>query len=420
MIIRATSLILTLVAIATTNSLAAPSAGSDWPMWRGPLGEGHSLENGIPVKWSGAENVVWKTRIPGKGHSSPIVWGDRVFVTTALEDKGERALICVDRRDGKILWQKTVVRSPLERKHNLNSYASATPATDGRLIYVSFFEQPRIQVVAYDFDGNEVWRVSPGEFHSVHGFCSSPVIYKDLLILNGDQDATAYLVAYDKATGKERWRTDRPNKTRSYCTPLIVDLAGKTQMILSGSKCIASYNPDDGKQYWIIDGPTEQFVASLVHTKGIVFMTGGFPELHVLGIDPSGAGNVTKTHVIWRDGQSKGDRKIASYVPSPIAYGDWFFVVSDNGLASCYDAKTGATVWREKLGKHHSASAFAANGNLLYFTSDAGETFVVKAGTKYELVAKNELGEDVRATPAVSRGQVFIRGVENLYCIGSK
>src|SRR4051812_35891493 len=351
MIRRVLSLLLVALS-AVSTALAAPSPGSDWPMWRGPLGDGHSSENGVPVKWSDTENVVWKTRLPGKGHSSPIVWGDRVFVTTALEDKGERALLCLDRRDGNILWQKTVVRSPLEKKHNLNSYASATPATDGKLVYVSFFEQPKIQVVAYDFDGNEVWRVSPGEFHSVHGFCSSPVLYKDLLILNGDQDATAYLVAYDKATGKERWRTDRPNKTRSYCTPLIVDLAGKTQMILSGSKCVASYSPDDGKQCWIIEGPTEQFVASLVHTDGVVFMTGGSPELHVLGIDPAGAGNVTKTHVIWRDGQGKGDRKIASYVPSPIAAGHWFFVVSDNGLASCYEAKTGQTMWRQKLGKH--------------------------------------------------------------------
>jgi outer membrane protein assembly factor BamB len=313
-------------------------------------------------------------------------------------------------------------------------------------VFVAFFEQPKIQLVAYDFDGNEAWRASPGEFHSVHGFCSSPVVYQDTVILNGDQDATAYLVAYDKATGKERWRTDRPNRTRSYCTPLIAALAGKPQMVLSGSKCVASYDPDTGKPLWLVDGPTEQFVASLVQTDGVVFCTGGFPELHVLGIDPAGSGNVTKTHVLWRDGQSKGDRKIASYVPSPIAFGDWFFVVSDNGLASCYEAKTGKAMWRQKLGKHHSASAVSATvatagggdagndaggrggadggggtagGALLYFTSDAGETFVFKAGPSYELVSKNELGEEVYASPAISRGQVFIRGVSHLYCIGT-
>lgn len=428
-------------------SASAPTSagGSDWPMWRGPLGDGHSPETDVPTVWSGTDHVVWKTPIPGKGHSSPIVSGSRVFVTSALEDDNQRVLICLDRADGKVLWQRTVLTSMLEKKHRLNSFASATPATDGKLVYVAFFEQPKIELAAYDFDGNEAWRVSPGEFHSVHGFCSSPVLYKDLVILNGDQDATAYLVAYDKATGKERWRTDRPNKTRSYCTPLIADLAGKTQLMLSGSKCVASYDPENGKQNWLVDGPTEQFVASLVQTDGVVFCTGGFPELHVLGIDPAGAGNVTKTHVLWRDGQSKGDRKIASYVPSPIAFGDWFFVVSDNGLASCYEAKTGKTLWRQKLGKHHSASAVAvatgsaaaangvgggesggrnagaenAGGGLLYFTSDAGETFVLKAGPKYELLSKNELGEEVYASPAISRGQLFVRGVSNLYCIGT-
>lgn len=395
------------------------AAGADWPMWRGPAGDGRSPETGLPTRWTGAENVAWKTKIPGVGHSSPIVSSDRVFVTTALEQDTQRALVCLDRKSGKILWQKNVIRSLLERKHRLNSYASATPATDGKLVYVSFFEQPRIQLAAFDFDGNEVWRISPGEFHSVHGFCSSPVIYKDLVILNGDQDATAYLVAFDKATGKERWRTDRPNKTRSYCTPIVVELAGKPQMILSGSKCVASYNPMTGEPYWVIDGPTEQMVASLVQTQGVVFVTGGFPELHVLGIDPSGAGNVSKSHVLWRDGQSKGDRRLASYVPSPVAHGDWFFLVSDGGLATCFDAKSGQRLWQEKLGKHHSASAVASADGLLYFTSDAGETFVLKAGAKYELVAKNDLGEEVRSSPAISHGQLFIRGVEHLYCIGN-
>lgn len=414
---RAMSFFLCATAIAAG---AWAADGSNWPMWRGPRGDGQSTETGIPVTWSGTDHVAWMTRIPGKGHSSPIVWGDRVFVTSAIENASEpaqRILVCLNRADGKILWQRTVVTSPLEHKHRLNSYASATPATDGKLVFVSFFEEPKIQVVAYDFDGKEVWRVSPGQFHSVHGFCSSPVIYKDLLILNGDQDAPAYLVAFEKATGKERWRTDRPNKTRSYCTPIIANLAGKTQMVLSGSKCVASYDPDTGKQIWIIDGPTEQMVASLVQTQGVVFYTGGFPDLHILGVDPSGTGNVTQTKILWRDGKPKGEGRAVSYVPSPIAHDQWFFIVSDNGLASCYEAKTGEVLWRQKLGRHHSASAVSANGDLLYFTSDAGETFVIKAGPKFELIETNELGEEVRASPAISNGEIFIRGVENLYCI---
>jgi outer membrane protein assembly factor BamB len=403
---------------ALRMSAAELAAGRDWPQWRGDALDGRSPEKAVPTTWSGTENVAWKTAIPGKGHSSPVISEGRVFVTTAIEETGDRVLLCLDRKDGKILWQKTVVTSTLEKKHRLNSFSSSTPAADGKHVYVSFFKAPQIVLAAYDYDGNEVWRTSPGTFSSVHGFCSSPILYNDLLILNGDQDAPAFLVGINKHTGKEVWRTDRPNKTRSYCTPIIVELAGKPQMVLAGSKCVASYDPTTGKQHWIIDGPTEQMVASLVTTNGILFCTGGFPELHVLAIDPAGSGNVSKTHVLWRDGQSKGDRKIASYVPSPIAYGDWFYVVSDNGLLSCYDAKTGEAKYRQKLGKHHSASAVADGNGHLFFTSDAGETFVVKAGADYKEVVKNELGEEVYASPAISKGQLFIRGAKHLYCIG--
>src|SRR5262249_31937670 len=160
-----------------------------------------------------------------------------------------------------LLWQRVVLTSKLERKDRLNSYASSTPVTDGKHVWVTFLQEPDIQVVCYDFDGNEVWRRSPGKFDSMHGFCSSPALYKDLVIINGDQDAEAYLVALDKHTGAERWRADRPNRTRSYCAPLVVEAAGRPQLVLSGSKCVASYDPETGKQLWIIDGPTEQYVA---------------------------------------------------------------------------------------------------------------------------------------------------------------
>ena len=393
------------------TSRPAAAVNTNWPMWRGPHGDGRSDESDVPTKWSATDNVAWKVPIPGKGHSSPVVWGDRIFVTTAVEPQNKRDLLCLDRKDGKVLWQKTVLTAPLEKKHVLNSFASATPATDGKRVWVSFFEAPKIELVCYDFDGNEVYRRSPGEFHSVHGFCSSPVLYKDMVILNGDQDAPAYLVAYDKETGTERWRTDRPNKTRSYCTPLIAELAGRTQMVLSGSKSVASYDPDTGKQLWVMDGPTEQFVASLVTTDGVLFCTGGFPEHHILGINPDGTGDVTKTHILFHD------RKGVSYVPSPIAAGHWFFVVSDDGLASCYEAKTGEVKWRQRLGRHHSASAVSAGGNL-YFTSDAGETFVFKAAPQFELVSKNDLGDECYASPAISRGQVFVRSLHSLWCIG--
>lgn len=398
--------------LCLTTALS-PVQAADWPMWRGARGDGHSTETGVPTRWSATENVVWKIEIPGKGHSSPIVSGDRVFVTTSLEPQDKRVLLCIDRKDGKVLWERVVLSSPLEKKHKLNSYASSTPATDGKLVYVSFFEQPKIVLAAYDFEGKEVWRQSPGTFSSVHGFCSSPVIYNDLVILNCDQDATAWVVAYERATGKERWRIDRANKTRSYCTPVVYEMAGRKQLVMSGSKSVTSYDPDTGKPIWWMAGPTEQMVASLVYTDGVLFVTGGFPEHHLLGIDPAGQGDVLKTHILWRD------NKPVSYVPSPIAYEKWFYVVSDGGILGCFEAKTGKNLYTQRLGKHHSASAVAANGHL-YFTSDAGETFVIKDGPELQIVAKNELGDECYASPAISYGQIFIRSLKYLWCIGAK
>jgi outer membrane protein assembly factor BamB len=387
------------------------AAGADWPGWRGPHGDGRSDETGIPVKWSKTENIAWKVPIPGKGHSSPVIWGDSVFVTSCIEEKQKRMLYCIDRTTGETKWEKVVLVAKLENKHNLNSFASSTPATDGRHVWVSFLDVNKALVVCYDFAGKEVWRKEPGMFESKHGFCSPPVLYKDLVILNGDHDGDGYLAALDKATGEEKWRAERPNKTRSYCPPLLVDAAGKKQLVFSGSKCVASYNPDTGEQIWIVDGPTEQFVASLVFTKDVLFLTYGFPKLGVMGIKPDGKGNVTDTHVLYNIENGGG------YVPSPIAQGDYCFVVRDEGVAACYEAKSGERRWNQRLGKHHSASPVSAEGRL-YFIDDDGRTWVVKASDKFEVLARNDLGEECYASPAISQGQLFIRGLHNLYCIG--
>jgi outer membrane protein assembly factor BamB len=316
--------------------LAPSLCAENWPCWRGPRGDGTSRETIAPLRWSSQDNVVWKTAVPGKGHSSPVVWGDRIFVTTCVEQDGRRLLLCYNRRDGKLLWEQVVLTAELEKLHALNSRASSTPATDGRHVYVSFLANPRMQVACYDMDGHLVWTKSPGEFHSRHGFCSPPILYKDTVILNGDQDAVAWLVALDKSTGTERWRTDRPNRTRSYCPPLIVEAGGKTQLVLSGSKCVAGYDPDTGKQLWLIDGPTEQYVASLVFANDLFFMTAGFPTYHLMAIKPDGA-------VAWH--HDRLPERQASYVPSPIAHGECFFVVSDPGFLTCLEARTGKKLW---------------------------------------------------------------------------
>ena len=392
---------------------AAPA--EDWPCWRGPRGDGSSLEPNVPTDWSGpaGRNVRWKTPLPGVGHASPIISGDRIFLVACREDAQQRVLLCLDRTNGRILWERTVVQSPLEKKHRLNSFASSTPATDGKLVYCTFLDGKEMLVAAYDFEGQQRWLVRPGEFASVHGYCSSPVLFEELVIVNGDHDGDAYLAALDRATGKTVWKTPRENKTRSYCAPIIRQIDGRRQMILSGSKCVASYDPRDGARHWIIDGPTEQFVASLVYNGELLFMTAGFPEFHIQAIRPDGRGNVTDTHVAWRT--TKG----CAYVPSPIVGGGgkYFLVVSDTGTASCFVAATGERLWMERIGPHYSASLVEAGG-LVHFLSDRGVTKIVRPGPQFDLVAENELGEDCYASPAISQGCIFLRGEKHLVCIG--
>ncbi len=394
----------------------------NWPGWRGPTADGVSIEKGFPTTWTATTHIAWKTPIPGRGHSSPIVWGDRIFVTSCVEvnlkdavTPRDRLLLCIDRKDGSIVWQKTVLQAPLEKIHPENSYASCTPATDGKLIYITLFDMPKVIVAAYDFDGNEVWRKSPGEFQSQHGFGIPPILYKDLVIVNCDQDAekrtkTAYIVALDKKTGEEKWRIDRPNRIRSYCPPLIVEAGGKMQMVLTGCKTVASYDPDSGKQHWMINGPTEQFVASMIYYKEHFFLTAGFPTYHVMCIKPDGTGNVTDTHVLWHENKGAG------YVPSPVAYGENIFLVKDDGFASCRDVATGKLHWLERLGKHFHSSPVVAEGKL-YFTDDDGITHVLKAGDTFEEIAKNPISEPCFSSPAFSKGQIFIRGAKHLFCV---
>lgn len=377
----------------------------NWPCWRGPRLDGTSAEKDVPIHWSSSSNVLWKTALPGVGHASPIVWGDRLFTVTAVGDQEARVLLCLDSKNGKILWQKTVLVAPLEGKHKLNSHASSTPATDGKLIYVAFLDRQEMLVAAYDFAGSQKWLVRPGPFRSMHGFCSSPILFKDKLIVNGDHDGESYLMALDRANGETRWKTPRQNKTRSYCVPLIRDLAGRTQMVLSGDKSVASYDPNDGQLHWLIDGPTEQFVASPVYNEkaDLLFITGGYPEHHILGLTPQGK-------IKWRTNRG------VAYVPSPISVGDFFFVVSDSGVAHCFEAATGKILWAERLGEHH-ASLVAANG-LVYFLNDDGEMNVVRAAREFTPVAKNSIGEKTLASPAISNGRLFLRSDQHVFCIG--
>lgn len=399
----------------------------NWPGWRGPRGDGSVLERNTATHWNGltGEGIAWQTALPGVGHSSPVVWEDAVFVSSCQVDDQSRLLLRLDASTGKIVWQQTVLTAPLEKRHKLNSYSSGTPVTDGKFVYVTFLEPDfsslsertpgDLVVAAYDFAGKQQWLVRPGRFASVHGFCSSPVLFEDKVIVNGDHDGDGYLVALRRNDGEQVWRIDRPNKTRSYVTPLIREIDGRQQMILSGSKCVASYDPRTGQQWWYLDGPTEQFVASPVYNGTYVFLTAGFPDRHILALRADGHGTVRDDDVVaWRT------TKNCSYVPSPVICGNYLVIVADNGIASCYEANTGKQHWVARLdAQNHSASLITA-GDLVYFVADNGVTRVVRAGPKYELISENPLGDDCYASPAVSNGRLFLRSSKSLTCISAR
>jgi outer membrane protein assembly factor BamB len=385
----------------------------NWPQWRGNRLDGSSLDHGFPQE-ANEKTEAWRVALPGLGHASPIVWEDRLFTVAALSESQERVLLSLDRATGRVLWQKTVIKSALEMTHRLNSHASSTPATDGERVFTAFLDGKTVVISAHDFSGNQVWQVRPGTFTSKHGFCSSPILFEDKVIVNCDHDGPGYIVALARADGRQLWRIERPNQTRSYCVPLIKEISGRTQMLLSGSKCVTSYNPKDGRLLWMIDGPTEQFVASIVHDEksNLLLMSGGFPEHHILAIKPDGSGNVTDTHVQWRT--NKG----VSYVPSPICEKGWFLIVSDSGIAHCFDAATGEIAWEERMKEHH-ASLVSAEGQV-YFINDFGTMRVIKPGKDYALTAESELKGKVFASPALSEGQIFIRTEQSLICLGKR
>ena len=422
-----------------TLSLSLNVQAENWPQWRGSRGDGTSFEQNLPVQWSSTENIAWKVVLPGQGHASPVVWENRVFLVACIPGTRERVLLCLDRRNGHKLWNSKVIAAPLENMHDLNSYASGTPAPDGELIYVAFLEPDgseldaavvrarsgnlradnsgrsvspgRMVVAAFDFDGNLQWLVRPGPYVSVWGFCSNPVVFQETVILNADHDGDAYLIALDRRTGRTMWKVNRQHRIRSHSTPLFRTVNGRPHMFMSGGHEIVSYNPTDGSEHWRINGPRGRAVASLVYDGSRLLVPCGYPNRQVWAVRPDGQGNVTDTHVEWRI------RRACPYVPSPVVVGNSFLMVSDNGVAGCYNATSGEQLWMERVGRRYSASLISS-GRLVYFLSDDGDTKIVRAGPTFDLLADNPLDEACSASPAVSNGQIFIRGDRHLFCIG--
>ncbi len=402
-----------LAGLALLVAGAPARAADDWPWWRGPTLDGKSPDQMVPTTWGPDRNIVWKAPVPGRGHSSPVVCGGRVFLTTADEAEKKQYLLAFDRKTGKPLWTTLIHQGGFPRKYPKNSQASATPACDGKQVYCAFVRGDALNVTATDLDGKIVWQKEAGPFRSEHGYGSSPLLYEGLVIVNGDNLKGCFVAALDRRDGKVVWRTERPTTGRhgSYATPTLATFAGKPQLIMTGMGEVTGYDPKTGKLLWSCEGPAEVTACTAACSDSLVFATGGFPEKRLLAVRPDGRGDVTKTHVVWRTGKG------VTYVPSPLYHDGLLYVVNDGGLATCFEAASGKQVWQERLGGGFSSSPVLAAGRL-YVSSEAGKTYVLKASRQFQQVAVNELDGGIMATPAICGGQIFLRTSKSLYCIG--
>ena len=383
---------------------------SDWPQFRGPTGQGTSDEHGLPLNWGETTNIRWKVPIPGKGWSSPVIQGDRIWLTTATEDGKSLRAISVDRNTGAILQNVEVFRLKSAKLTNSkNSFASPTPIIDGDHVYIHF---GAFGTACLTQSGEVVWKTKLDYDNGQHGTGGSPVLYDDLLIISCDGNDIQYVVALDKLTGKVRWKKSREGY-QAYTTPLILKLETGDQVISPGAFRAVSYDPHNGKELWQVTyGEGFSNVPRPVYGDGLVFICTGFQQPSLLAVRIDGKGDVTKSKVAW-----KLDRGVP-LTPSPLLVGNELYLVTDNGIATCIDAKTGKENWRARLGGNHSASPIYADGRI-YFLSEEGESVVIAPGKELKHLATNQLDGRTLASMAVAGGSIFVRSETHLYRIGS-
>ena len=431
--------------------------GADWPQWRGPGSAGVSAERGLPLDWTATQNVAWKTALPGRGHSSPIVWGKRIFLTTAIEGevlpgaaapthyldvtKERKArlpegfgadrrqtlkVLALDADTGRVLWERTAYDGPVyDSRHKKGSFASPTPITDGRTVYAFFGSEG---VFAYDVDGALRWKADLGRLPTMGlSTGTSPVLFRNLLILQCDEDlgARSFLIALDKTTGAEVWKTPRrlhdghvheAGRGVSWATPVIVTAAGHPELITSGSESVIAYDPATGRELWRTAVAESNAIPSPVFSPDLVYVSAGFPRKRTIAIRPGGTGELTAASgVAWTY-----DRGTA-YVASPLLYRDYLYLLSDAGILTCLDAKTGAVQYDS--GRVPVPASFTASpvafGDVILLTSEDGDTFVIEAGPRHRVLRVNPLGEPVIASLAIANGRIYIRGEQHLYAIST-
>jgi outer membrane protein assembly factor BamB len=437
--------LITLIAPILFSSIATAKTPGNWPQWRGPDSQGVSDETSLPSEWTTTKNVKWKTPIAGRGHSSPIVWGKKIFLTTALDGeavpgrkpgvthklsdgsdfvhpdavgadlKHTFKVICLDRDSGKILWERVAYEGPVhDSRHKKASFASSTPATDGKYVFAFFGSEG---LYAFDYNGKQIWKQDLGKLGTASvGYGVSPILFGDLVIMQCDESGmNSFIVAFDKKTGKEVWRVARKVDV-TWTSPVLVKTAKRTELVTAAAEAIIAYDPATGKELWRHKGLQSNAVPTPVVSKDLVIVTSGYPTKIALAIKAGGDGDITGSpNLVWS--YNKG----TAYVPSPILYGEYVYLMTGNGSISCLDVKTGKVAYegaRVPKPTTFMASPVAYEGKI-FLTSEEGDTFVLKAGPKHEVIQTNSLGEPVYASPAIAGGRVFIRGEKNLYAIGN-
>jgi len=408
------------------SSVLFVQAQENWTHLRGNNLDGHSVSKNAPVNWSETSNIIWKTAIRGVAWSSPVVFGDQIWTSSATDDGKEMFAVCTDFNSGKILKELMLFKpDSVQHIHPTNSYATSTPCIEDGFIYVHFGTYGTACVNTRTFE--TVWTRTDLNCEHMQGAASSPVLYKNLLILHIEGTDVQYLIALDKHTGKTVWKTERPQEfyknvepvyRKAYCTPIIVEVNGKDQLVSNGAQLCIAYEPETGKEIWQGFYGDDSTVAMNLSYNGMVYINSGwmFPEggtayVRMLAVDPTGTGDITKTHVPW---------EVAEDVPqisTPVIVDSLIYMVHERGTMTCMNAKTGAVIWKEKLNGQFNASALYASGNI-YLFGLKGKTYVIKPGLTFQLIAENQLEGQVKATPAIVRDNIIFRSEKFLYRIG--
>ncbi len=400
-------------------SVCSETRAADWATWRGPNLNGVAADGQTPpVSWTESQKVIWKTPVAGRGHSSPTVVGDRVFLTTADERSQTQGVIAFDRATGKQLWTTPISQGGFPETHNKNTHATPTVACDGERLFVSFHHHGNIQVSALTVAGKGLWQRTIGKYDPrqyKYGYAPSPMLYKSTVIIAADYEGGGWIAALDAKSGKTTWQIDRARKL-SFSSPVVANVAGRDQLLISGTEQVASYDPSNGRQIWATPATTMATCGTMVWDGNLVFASGGYPKAETVCL------RADNGSIVWKNGQK-------CYEQSMLATDGYVYAVTDRGIAICWRATNGKEMWSSRLeGGPVSASPILANGNI-YLANERGTMYVFKAQpTRFELVASNQLGDEAFATPSIVDGRIYLRSAssasgsrqEALYCISDK